>query len=144
LFLLLLLLAPFFLELMIGGMGEIDLICDFLLDDDDDDPKPANFFVGGGTAGAADLLNGLVKLLNQLACSVWTVPPSSSNSKTKGRSLDDDLVVPSLPLPLPCFLKNFIAFMFTCWDRLCHTLDCSRQPASRFSIGLKIDSSFTC
>jgi hypothetical protein len=136
LFLLLLLVAPFFLELMIGEMGEIDLICDFLLDDDDD-PKPANFFVGGGTAGAVDLLNGLVKLLNQLACSVWTVPPSSSNSKTKGRSLDEDLVVPSLPLPLPCLLKNFIAFTiflitaFTCWDRLCHTLDCSSQSATR-------------
>jgi hypothetical protein len=100
------------------GVGEIDLIGragdkDFLPDDDDDDdPKPPNnFFVGavGGGVCVTDLLNGLVKLLYLLACSVCTVPPSSSNSRTKG-SLEEDLVVPSLPLvALPCLLKNFIA-----------------------------------
>jgi hypothetical protein len=98
------------------GVGEIDLIGragdkDFLPDDDDDDPKPPNnFFVGavGGGVCVTDLLNGLVKLLNLLACSVCTVPPSTSNSRTKG-SLEEDLVVPSLPLALPRLLKNFIA-----------------------------------
>lgn len=102
---------------MIGETGEIDLIGragdkDFLPDDDDDDPKPPkNFFVravGGGVC-VADLLNGLAKLLNLLVCSVCTMPPSSSNSRTKGSLEEEDLVVPSLPLAPPCLLKNFIA-----------------------------------
>lgn len=102
---------------MIGETDEIDLIGragdkDFLPVDDDDDPKPLNnFFVGtvGGGVCVADLLNGLVKLLNLLACSVCTVPPSSSNSRTKGSLEEDLVVVPSLPRALPCLLENFIA-----------------------------------